>query len=69
MDSLLTPQEVAAILRIETQTLAKWRTHGRGPEFVAINGSAIRYRQSALDRYLNENTLRMTRANKRGRFV
>jgi hypothetical protein len=45
---LLTPQEVAAIFRVEVQTLAKWRWQKIGPEFIKI-GRMVRYRRESVE--------------------
>ncbi|PWB90675.1 excisionase [Methylocystis sp. MitZ-2018] len=34
--SLLTPNEVSALLRVSPQTLAKWRVDGEGPTFLKV---------------------------------
>ena len=35
---LFTPDETARWLKVAKQTLAKWRSEGRGPAFVRLNG-------------------------------
>lgn len=45
---LLTPTEAADFLRCKPDTLAVWRSHGRGPEYLTI-GKMVRYRRSALE--------------------
>lgn len=45
---LLTPQEVAAIFRVEVGTLAKWRWQKIGPEFIKI-GRMVRYKRDSVD--------------------
>jgi excisionase family DNA binding protein len=53
---LMTPAEVAALLRVNVQTLALWRCTGRGGlRFIRI-GKSIRYRRAAVDEFLNRNT-------------
>jgi hypothetical protein len=42
-----------------TQTLAKWRVYGTGPEFVKI-GKRVFYEESALDAYIAERRRRST---------
>lgn len=56
---LLTHPETAEYLRIEEQTLRKWRLHGSGPPFVRV-GKRIRYRQADLEAWLQENVCRST---------
>jgi hypothetical protein len=38
MDDLLTNSEAAALLRVQPQTLRKWRLTGRGPRFIKLAG-------------------------------
>jgi len=52
---LLTPEEAAELIRIETDTLNKWRFEGRGPRFIKL-GSSVRYRRSDLATYLDQQT-------------
>jgi excisionase family DNA binding protein len=50
---LLTPEDVAKILDVSTQTLATWRTTGRYDlPFVKI-GRLVRYRQSDVDEFVD----------------
>lgn len=46
--TLLTPQEVADIFRVEVGTLAKWRWQKIGPEFIKI-GRMVRYKRSSVE--------------------
>jgi predicted DNA-binding transcriptional regulator AlpA len=46
---LLSPASVAALLDRKVQTLAVWRTQGRGPQFVKLGGGAgarVAYREA-----------------------
>lgn len=53
---LLTPDEVAAILRTKKNTLAVWRmTPGAGPDFVK-RGRLIFYTPEAIQAYIERNT-------------
>ena len=45
LDSLLTVEELAEILRVSVSALNKWRGLGRGPRFVRV-GACVRYRAS-----------------------
>lgn len=52
---LMTPEEAADYLRLKPQTLAKWRCHGKGPQFVRLGGSlggSISYRVEDLDAFI-----------------
>jgi hypothetical protein len=55
LERLYTPVEAGEILRLAENTLAKMRVYGRGPEFTKA-GRMIRYRGSALQRYIDANT-------------
>lgn len=59
-DGLRTPTEASLELRVPVDTLTDWRYRGKGPEYVRV-GRAIRYRRSALTRWLAANTVRPTR--------
>ena len=48
---LLDTAEAAVYLRLAKQTLAKWRSQGRGPSFVRLGGSVF-YRLSELDQFI-----------------
>lgn len=49
---LLTPDEVAAELKLATHTLANLRHQGGGPPFVKV-GRNVRYDRRDLDRWLS----------------
>jgi predicted site-specific integrase-resolvase len=51
---LLNTAEAATYLRMATQTLAKWRSQGRGPYFVRIGGNVF-YRVVELSQYIAAN--------------
>ena len=58
-DKLLTPKEAAVHLRVNPETLEKWRASRKGPAWIKLGNSPrspVRYRQSALDEYLKQNT-------------
>lgn len=40
---LLTPKEVAAYLKVSEKTLERWRTEGRGPNYIRLNDRVVRY--------------------------
>jgi excisionase family DNA binding protein len=50
-DSLMTTEEVAAVLRVEACTLATWRCRKGMLPFVKV-GRLVRYRRSDIDQYL-----------------
>jgi hypothetical protein len=41
-ESMATPREVSAVLRVAVQTLAQWRSQGKGPAWSKI-GHNVRY--------------------------
>lgn len=51
-DEVLTPREVAAILKVSVRTLESWRSQGRGPRWVKVEG-LIRYPGRYLQSYVN----------------
>lgn len=51
--SLMTPAEVAAVLRVSEKTLKNWRSLRYGPPFIKIGGS-VRYRRQSIERWLNQ---------------
>lgn len=49
---LLTPNYVASALNIKTGTLATWRSRGKGPIFVKLNGfGSVRYPEQDFEEY------------------
>ena len=53
-DPMLTTEEAAAELGLAPKTLRNWRTTGRGPVATKLGG-AVRYRQSAVERFARAN--------------
>ncbi|MGC2853841.1 helix-turn-helix domain-containing protein [Novispirillum sp. DQ9] len=51
--SLLTPKEVASILRVSEKTLKNWRSLRLGPPFIKVGG-VVRYRRRSVDRWLEQ---------------
>ena len=59
-DRLLTPPQVAEILRVNVTTLEAWRGRRIGPAWIKLGDGkrgAIRYRQSEIDAYLQRSTV------------
>jgi hypothetical protein len=50
-DELVSPEVTATELRVKRETLAAWRTLGRGPNFVKV-GRAVFYRRADLSEWL-----------------
>lgn len=59
---LLDTAAAAAVLGVRPQTLAEWRTNGRGPRFIRVSARRIRYRRTDLDAWLDAQTRTHTRA-------
>lgn len=53
MDEMLTPDEVANLLKIPKSTLYSWRYHRTGPKALLV-GRHLRYRRQEIDRYLDD---------------
>lgn len=53
-DQMLTPAEVADLLRVPQRRLKYWRQLGRGPKFVRLSHAAVRYRRVDVSRYIAE---------------
>lgn len=59
---LLNEMEAARFLGLRTKTLASWRCRGTGPVFRKI-GRLVRYMQSDLEEYLENQARRSTAEN------
>jgi len=64
LERLLMPEEAAEILKLSMSWLAKARMDGTGPEFVKF-GRAVRYKQSRLLKYIQEQTRTNTNEGER----
>lgn len=51
---LMTPDEVAAYLGVERQTIYNWRTLGTGPDGFRMNNGRLRYWRSEIERWLRD---------------
>lgn len=56
-DEILTPASLTRILKVKEQTLANWRSQGKGPTFFYVGGRP-RYRMSAIVAYIKANEAR-----------
>ena len=56
MEQLIDQTEAAKVLGVEPRTLEGWRYHGIGPAFIRLSERAVRYKLSALERWLSEQT-------------
>lgn len=61
-DKILIPDEVSQLLRVEVDTLYRWRLKGCGPAFVRMGRGRgrIGYRKSDIDQYLMDSVRRST---------
>jgi predicted DNA-binding transcriptional regulator AlpA len=56
-DPLLETGPAAAFLGNSVPTLVRWRQTGEGPDYIKV-GRLVKYRKSALERFLDECTRR-----------
>ncbi|MBX3099008.1 MAG: helix-turn-helix domain-containing protein [Salinibacterium sp.] len=59
-ERLLTPSEVGELFGKSVVALAKMRVAGRGPRYVKIGARDIRYRESDILAYLDQQTFEQT---------
>lgn len=59
-DQLLTERQAAALLSVTPRALQKWRSNGRGPEFIRISSRCIRYRRIDLAAWTADRVRRST---------
>ncbi|MFE7108367.1 helix-turn-helix domain-containing protein [Streptomyces sp. NPDC057575] len=60
VDELLSPRQVEELYGFHVQTLANWRWTGRGPDYIKTGpgkGGRIRYKRSAIEKWLDERTV------------
>jgi hypothetical protein len=58
LDPKLTTRQAAAILHVLPDTMKKWRQRpGKGPKFIRYPSGAIRYRLSAIMKFLDDCTV------------
>jgi hypothetical protein len=60
---LLTPDEVAKMLRVHQQTLRRWRADMEGPPFVILSERIIRYPAEGLRDWVDSNWRTVNEAN------
>lgn len=58
-EQLLTAEDVAKVVGLSPETLAQWRSQGRGIPFIKISRNCVRYRQTDLDTFLAERIVRV----------
>jgi len=57
LETLWSSDLAAKHLRVKPETLANWRSQGKGPSYVKI-GRLVGYRPEAIDAYLNRHTIK-----------
>jgi len=55
MQVILDQKRVATILGISTRTLERYRLTGMGPPYAKLGGKLIRYRQSDVEAWIQQN--------------
>ncbi|WP_082781254.1 helix-turn-helix domain-containing protein [Gordonia sp. QH-12] len=60
-DPLWNTSEASGYLGVAAATMKDWRLRGRGPEWVRLTGQIVRYRKSAIDKWLAEQTVEPVR--------
>ncbi len=53
-DNLLSPDQVAGILGVNTKTLTRWRGKQFGPRAIRLTQRIIRYRRSEVDDWIDQ---------------
>ena len=53
---LMRTNDVAALLAVSPQTLALWRSHGRGPDYMKL-GKVVRYERAAVESFMRNLTV------------
>lgn len=57
VDPMLTTWQATEVLGVSDDRMKKWRHRGQGPQFVRYPDGAIRYRLSALMKFLEDHTV------------
>lgn len=60
-DPLLDQARAAMYIDTAPRTLETWRYQGRGPAYIKV-GNSVRYRKSAIDSWLDAQTVNPSRA-------
>ena len=53
-DNLLSTKEAAQLLGLAPGTLRNWRRRKRGPKYIKLSRSLVRYRRKHLEEFLSE---------------
>jgi hypothetical protein len=57
VDPMLTTWQATEVLGVSHDRMKKWRHRGQGPQFVRYPDGAVRYRLSALMKFLEDHTV------------
>jgi predicted DNA-binding transcriptional regulator AlpA len=49
---MLTEKDLSKLLPISLHALRRWRTEGRGPKFIKVGGTLVRYRMEDVEKFL-----------------
>ncbi|UEM08226.1 helix-turn-helix domain-containing protein (plasmid) [Skermanella rosea] len=55
---MLTPRELADLLKIEPRTLQQWRRRKQGPTYVRVSHRVVLYDRDEVNRWLEARTTR-----------
>ncbi len=55
-DPLLTTRETGVVMKVSVEALKKWRQRRVGPPFIKYPTGAVRYRLSAVHKFINDCT-------------
>jgi predicted DNA-binding transcriptional regulator AlpA len=58
-DPLLRTEEAAEQLGVDPETLVQWRYLGKGPDYIKVGRKYVRYRQSAIDAWIDLHTVQV----------
>ena len=54
MEKVMTTKQAAEYLQISERTLQRWRDEGRGPKYIQPEPKVIRYRESDITAWLEQ---------------
>jgi hypothetical protein len=54
----MTAEDIATATGLSIETLAQWRSQGRGIPYIKISRNCVRYRQCDLDGWISERIVR-----------
>lgn len=56
-DRLMDTDQLSEYLQVPAKTIKWWRRRHEGPPFIKVNGRLVRYRLSAVDEWLDGQTV------------